>query len=209
MYAQSFLVSSVRGSGFYAFDRRGVSVRSDEAAGSARGRIVRIDGEEALQIRQVLDRATQRVIRPGLDATAQLATEYAVPIVNGTFNTVQRKDSFNFAVGWDANVPARWLNPRESVFLTTQVFWRHIFDYSGATDVCPSCAVAFPVPEPNNAQRVVPLPQDTILQTDPSGEGPVADVRTGVEYLRSLFAKKGRVRCASGSSAPPGSRNCP
>jgi penicillin-insensitive murein endopeptidase len=29
--------SSVRGSGFYAFDRRGVSVRSDEALGTARG----------------------------------------------------------------------------------------------------------------------------------------------------------------------------
>jgi len=102
---------------------------------------------------------------PGKGLTAQLATEYAVPIVAGTFNTVQRKDSFNFAVGWDANVPARWLNPRESVFLTTQLFWRHIFDYSGATDVCPSCAVGLPVPEPNNDQRIVPLPQDTILQT--------------------------------------------
>jgi len=34
------------------------------------------------------------------------------------------------------------------------------------------------------------LEQDTILQTDPTGEGPVADVRTSVEYLRSLFAKK-------------------
>jgi hypothetical protein len=102
---------------------------------------------------------------PGKGLTGQVITEYAAPIVNGTFNTVQRKDSFNFAVGWDANVPARWLNPRDSVFLTTQVFWRHVFDYSGATDVCPSCAVAFPVPEPNNDQRVVPLPQDTILQT--------------------------------------------
>jgi len=41
----------------------------------ARGRIVRIDGEEALEIRRVLDRATQRVIRPGLAATAELASE--------------------------------------------------------------------------------------------------------------------------------------
>jgi hypothetical protein len=35
------------------------------------------------------------------------------------------------------------------------------------------------------------LEQDTILQTDPSGEGPVADVRTSVDYLRGLFAKAG------------------
>jgi inosose dehydratase len=33
------------------------------------------------------------------------------------------------------------------------------------------------------------LEQDTILQTDPSGEGPVSDVRASVEYLRGLFAK--------------------
>jgi inosose dehydratase len=35
------------------------------------------------------------------------------------------------------------------------------------------------------------LEQDTILHDDPSGEGPVADVRTSVEYLRGLFAKAG------------------
>ena len=102
---------------------------------------------------------------PGKGLTSQVVAEYAAPIVLGTFDTVQRKDSFNFAVGWDVNLPARWLNPRETTLVTTQLFWRHIFDYSGATSVCPSCAVAFPVPEPNNDQRVVPLPQDTVLQT--------------------------------------------
>ena len=35
------------------------------------------------------------------------------------------------------------------------------------------------------------LEQDTILPGDPSGEGPVADVRTSVEYLRGLFAEAG------------------
>jgi inosose dehydratase len=35
------------------------------------------------------------------------------------------------------------------------------------------------------------LEQDTILPSDPSGEGPVADVRTSVEYLKGLFAKVG------------------
>jgi inosose dehydratase len=33
------------------------------------------------------------------------------------------------------------------------------------------------------------LEQDTILTEDPTGEGPVADVRTSVEYLKGLFAK--------------------
>jgi inosose dehydratase len=36
------------------------------------------------------------------------------------------------------------------------------------------------------------LEQDTILPGDPSGEGPVGDVRKSVEYLRGLFAKAGR-----------------
>jgi uncharacterized protein (DUF697 family) len=40
-----------------------------------RGRIVRIDGEEAMEIRRILDRATQRVIRPGLGASTELAAE--------------------------------------------------------------------------------------------------------------------------------------
>jgi inosose dehydratase len=36
------------------------------------------------------------------------------------------------------------------------------------------------------------LEQDTILPTDPAGEGPVGDVRTSVEYLKGLFAKVGK-----------------
>jgi inosose dehydratase len=36
------------------------------------------------------------------------------------------------------------------------------------------------------------LEQDTILPSDPAGEGPVADVRTSVEYLKGLFAKVGK-----------------
>jgi len=39
---------------------------------SARGRVVRIDGEEAQTIRRLLDHATSRAIRPGLNATAEL-----------------------------------------------------------------------------------------------------------------------------------------
>ena len=35
------------------------------------------------------------------------------------------------------------------------------------------------------------LEQDTILRDEPAGEGPVADVRSSVEYLRGLFAAVG------------------
>jgi hypothetical protein len=40
---------------------------------SSRGRVVRIDGEEAHFIRNILDHATQRAIRPGLNAQGELA----------------------------------------------------------------------------------------------------------------------------------------
>jgi uncharacterized protein (DUF697 family) len=40
-------------------------------AAGPRGRVVRIDGEEALAIRRVLDRAVERAIRPGLPADAE------------------------------------------------------------------------------------------------------------------------------------------
>lgn len=40
-----------------------------------RGRIVRVDGEEAAEIRRVLDHASARVIRPGLETKAELAGE--------------------------------------------------------------------------------------------------------------------------------------
>jgi inosose dehydratase len=33
------------------------------------------------------------------------------------------------------------------------------------------------------------LEQDTVLTGPPSGEGPVADVRTSVDFLRSLLAR--------------------
>ena len=41
----------------------------------SRGRIVRVDGEEAREIRRVLDLASSRVIRPGLQASTELVTE--------------------------------------------------------------------------------------------------------------------------------------
>lgn len=40
-----------------------------------RGRVLRIDGEEAHEIRKVLDRASHRVIRPGLVANAEISGE--------------------------------------------------------------------------------------------------------------------------------------
>jgi hypothetical protein len=40
-----------------------------------RGRIVRVDGEEAREIRRLLDLASSRVIQPGLKASTELVTE--------------------------------------------------------------------------------------------------------------------------------------
>jgi Protein of unknown function (DUF1302) len=94
---------------------------------------------------------------PGKGTTGQLVTDYLGPVLAGTLDTVTRKDTYNMAVGWDTNLPVHWLNPRDSVFLTTQFFYRHIFDRERLQ--------ALPVPEPNDSTRVVPQPADSMLQT--------------------------------------------
>ncbi len=94
---------------------------------------------------------------PGKGITQELLSDFFEPVYAGTFDTVTRKDTFNVALGWDASVYAPFLNPRQTVFLTTQVFYRHIFDRDRLQ--------AFPVAEPNNGMRVVPQVGNSILQT--------------------------------------------
>src|SRR5581483_6963369 len=81
------------------------------------------------------------------------ATGQAAP----QFNTVSRKDTFNMALGWDTNQYIRVLNPTQTFFITTQFFYRHIFDRDLFQSV--------PVPEPNNSTRTIPLVGDTFLHT--------------------------------------------
>ena len=72
------------------------------------------------------------------------------------------------AVGWDTNQMVRWINPTQTLFITTQFFYRHIFDYtfSCPDDPAKKCAgQGLPVPEPNNSTRTIPLQQDTFLHT--------------------------------------------
>ena len=42
------------------------------------------------------------------------------------------------------------------------------------------------------------LEQDTILTGEPPGEGPVADVRTSAEYVRSVLSKAGKYSAPAG-----------
>ena len=61
------------------------------------------------------------------------------------------------------------------------------------------------------------LERDTILTGEPPGEGPVADVRTGAEYVRSVLSKtagsipywQGRRWPAAGGSGPKRCRASP
>ena len=116
-----------------------------------------VRGEVAYFKDEALFRGPTETGFPGKGTTAQLVTDFIGPVLAGTLDTVTRKDTFNMAVGWDVNLPIQWINARDSVFLTTQVFYRHIFDHDPLQ--------AVPVPEPNNSTRVVPLPEDQILQT--------------------------------------------
>jgi hypothetical protein len=45
--------------------------------------------------------------------------------------TVLRRDTFNFSLGLDINRYVRWLNPQQTIFITTQFFYKHVFDSPG------------------------------------------------------------------------------
>jgi hypothetical protein len=94
---------------------------------------------------------------PGKGVTAQFATDFLTPVLNGTFDTVSRQDTFNMAIGWDTNQLVRALNPQQTFFISTQFFYRHIFDFETLQSL--------PVPEPNNANRTIPIVEDTFLHT--------------------------------------------
>jgi hypothetical protein len=42
-----------------------------------------------------------------------------------------QRDTFNLALGLDVNRFVRWLNPDQTVFITTQFFYKHVFDSPG------------------------------------------------------------------------------
>src|SRR5262249_47250265 len=100
------------------------------------------------------------------------------------FKTVSRKYTFNMAIGWDTNQLVRWINPDQTVFITTQAFYRHIFSFDPLQ--------AFPVPEPNNSTRVVPDVQNRFLQTlaintTYNWKAPMTDVNVQVTPGYNMF----------------------
>jgi len=50
---------------------------------------------------------------------------------NPLWGTVLQRDTFNMSIGFDVNRFIRWLNPHQSFFITTQFFYRHVFDSPG------------------------------------------------------------------------------
>jgi hypothetical protein len=104
---------------------------------------------------------------PGKGVTAQFATGFLGPVVAGQLDTLSRQDTFNMAMGWDLNQLIRPINPNQTFFISTQFFFRHIFDYVSPDPNCTTRCVAqsLPVPEPNNSTRTIPVVQDTFLHT--------------------------------------------
>jgi hypothetical protein len=51
--------------------------------------------------------------------------------VNPVQGTVLRRDTFNFALGLDVNRFIRFLNPVQTFFISTQFFYKHVFDSPG------------------------------------------------------------------------------
>lgn len=94
---------------------------------------------------------------PGKGLTQDFVQNFLGPVLAGEFDTISEKDTFNLSVGWDMNQYISFLNPSQTFFFSTQFFFRHIFDSDPLQSV--------PVPEPNNSQRTVPLPESVYLQT--------------------------------------------
>ena len=107
---------------------------------------------------------------PGTGSVTDLnyVTNFLGPVLGGTHDTLARKDSLNFVVGWDMNQYITALNPRQSIFFSTQFFYRHIFDFvncevdsAGMGKPC----MTVPVPQANNSTRTVQIGQDQFLHT--------------------------------------------
>jgi hypothetical protein len=49
----------------------------------------------------------------------------------GFSGTILRRDTFNYALGLDVNRYIRWLNPNQTFFITTQFFYKHVFNSPG------------------------------------------------------------------------------
>lgn len=47
------------------------------------------------------------------------------------WGTVLRRDTFNFSLGFDVNRFIRQLNPQQTFFISTQFFFKHVFDSPG------------------------------------------------------------------------------
>ena len=97
------------------------------------------------------------------------------------FGQVLTLNSFNMSVGLDVNRFIRWLNPTQTFFFSTQLFYKHIFDSPGDL-VLPTPFRNLPVSKsiillgnscgPKNARRACnlsprfyPLRDDQVLQT--------------------------------------------
>ncbi|MCW5888921.1 MAG: hypothetical protein KIT14_00060 [bacterium] len=50
---------------------------------------------------------------------------------NQFWGRVLQLDTFNLSVGFDVNRFIRWLNPTQTFFFSTQVFYKHVFDSPG------------------------------------------------------------------------------
>src|SRR5262245_32598988 len=53
-----------------------------------------------------------------------LATGRVEPL----WGTVLQRNSFNWSIGFDINRFVRWLNPSQTFFISTQFFYKHVFD---------------------------------------------------------------------------------
>jgi hypothetical protein len=73
---------------------------------------------------------------------------------SGYWAKLLQRDTFNMAIGADINRFVQWLNPTQTIFISTQFFYKHVFDSPGD--------LVLPVP-----YRNIPVGKKTLAVGDP------------------------------------------
>ncbi len=116
-----------------------------------------------------LYRGPGKVSFPGTASTTDInyLQNFLGPVLSGDLDTVAKKDTLNFVIGWDMNQHINFLNPSQSFLFSTQFFFRRIRDFEACEfedgNGVPCMSVSVPVP--NNSTRTVQVPQNQYLHT--------------------------------------------
>jgi hypothetical protein len=87
-------------------------------------------GDANFALRTPQSRSLHGNLEGGVDPTVYPGL-FAAGRTKPVWGTVLRRDTFNFSLGLDVNRFIRYLNPQQTFFISTQFFFKHVFDSPG------------------------------------------------------------------------------